>query len=156
MSDYLNLDWVVALMLLSRACEYALQALLYIAAVPKGKYVLTREIVEQRDLSYHFLGKILQALVKNRLLDSQKGPGGGFTLAKHANEVTLLEVIHAIEGPDFLEDCVLGWPHCGGSNPCPVHDQWAGAKEKIHDMFANRTVAQLLDVDKQGGYSFSM
>ena len=136
-------------MLLSRACEYALQALLHIATVPEGQYVLTREIAQKHDLSYHFLGKILQSLVKTRLLDSQKGPGGGFTLVKSADEITLLEVIHAIEGPDFLEGCVLGLPRCGGPNPCPVHDQWVQAKEKVHEMFANRTVAQLLDIAKQ-------
>ena len=136
-------------MLLSRACEYALQALLYIAAAPEGKYVLTREIAEQHELSYHFLGKILQVLVKNRLLNSQKGPGGGFRLAKPASEMTLHELINAIEGPDYLEGCVLGLPYCGGDNPCPVHNQWAQAKEQIHQMFANRTIAQLLDVAKQ-------
>lgn len=136
-------------MLLSRACEYALQALLYIAAVPGEKYILAREIAERHDLSYHFLGKVLQGLVKSGLLTSQKGPGGGFTLAKHASEITLLEVIHAIEGPNVLEGCVLGLPRCGEPNPCPVHNQWAQAKEKIYDMFTNQTVAQLLDVAKQ-------
>ena len=136
-------------MLLSRSCEYALQALLYIAAQPDGQYVLTREIAEQRGLAYHFLSKVLQSLVKSRLLESQKGRGGGFALAKPANEITLLEVIHAIEGPDFLDGCVLGLPRCDASKPCPVHDQWAGAKEKIHNMFADQTVAQLLDVARQ-------
>ena len=136
-------------MLLSRSCEYALQALLYIAAVPEKKYVLTREVAEQCDLSYHFLGKMLQTLVKNRLLNSQKGPGGGFRLAKPPSEITLHEVIDAVEGVDFLTECVLGLPQCDPLRPCPVHDQWAAEKEKIHDMFANRTVAQLLEVAKQ-------
>ena len=143
-------------MLLSRSCEYALQALLYIAAVPTGKYVLTREIAEKCGLSYHFLGKILQGLVKNRLLSSQKGPGGGFMLAKPANEITLLEVIHAIEAPDFLDGCVLGLPRCTSTSPCPVHEQWAETKEKIHQMFADRTVAQLLNVAKQRNYDLSI
>ena len=136
-------------MLLSRACEYALQALLYIAAAPNGKYILAREIAEHHDLSYHFLGKILQGLVKNGLLTSQKGPGGGFMLAKSASEITLLEVIHAIEGPNVLEGCVLGLPRCGEPNPCPVHYHWAQVKEQIYNMFASQTVAQLLDVAKQ-------
>ena len=140
-------------MLLSRACEYALQALLYIATGPEGKYILSREIAEHHDLSYHFLGKVLQILVKNGLLISQKGPGGGFMLAKPASEIKLLEVIHAIEGFNFMEGCVLGLPRCGEPHPCPVHNQWAEAKEQIHNMFASRTVAQLLDVAKQRGSS---
>ncbi len=143
-------------MLLSRSCEYALQALLYIAAVPTGKYILTREIAEKRGLSYHFLGKILPGLVKNRLLSSQKGPGGGFMLAKPANEITLLKVIHAIEAPDFLEGCVLGLPRCDSTSPCPVHEQWAETKEKIHQMFADQTVAQLLNVAEQRNYDLSI
>jgi Rrf2 family protein len=135
-------------MLLSRACEYGLQALLYIAAVPQGKYVLTREVASQCGLSYHFLGKILHDLVKNRLLTSQKGPSGGFTLAKPADEITLLDVINAIEGRDFLSACVLGLSYCGEPNPCPVHSQWVETKEKIHQMFAGRTITQLLEVTR--------
>ena len=136
-------------MLLSRSCQYALQALLYIAEVPKGKYVRTREIAEQCNLSYHFFGKVLQAPVKNRLLTSQKGRGGGVTLAKPANEIMLLEVIHAIEGPDFLEGCVLGSSRCSDTLPCPVRHQWMEIKDKIHHMFGDWTVAQLLDVARQ-------
>ena len=136
-------------MLLSRACEYALQALLYIATVPQGKYVLTREIAEKHNLSYHFLGKVLQILVKNRLLDSQKGRGGGFMLARPANEIFLIEVIDVVDGPDVLDGCVLGLPRCSKEHPCPVHHQWAPAKENIRGIFASRTVTQLLDVLKQ-------
>jgi Rrf2 family protein len=132
-------------MLLSRACEYALQALLHLASVPKGQYVLVREIAEAYELSYPFLGKVIHTLVKNRLLDSQKGRGGGLTLAKPADEITFLEVIRVMEGPDFLQGCVLGLPRCGEPNPCPLHSQWAEVKEGIIQMFANRTVAQLLE-----------
>ena len=143
-------------MLLSRAWEYALQALLYIAVAPEGKYILTREIAQHHNLSYHFLGKVLQTLVKNRLLDSQKGPSGGFALAKAANKITLSEVIHAVEGPDFLEGCVVGLPRCNEMHPCPLHDQWLQIKHHIHNMFTNRTVAQLLDVAKQRGLDLSI
>ena len=136
-------------MLLSRSCQYALQALLYIAEFPKGKYIRTREIAEQCNLSYHFLGKALQAPVKNRLLASQKGRAGGYTLAKLANEITLLEVIHAIEGADFLEGCVLGSSRCSDTTPCPVRHQWVETKEEIHHLFGDWTVAQLLDVARQ-------
>ena len=132
-------------MLLSRACEYALQALIHLAAAPKAQYVLVRDIAEARHLSYPFLGKVVHTLVKNRLLESQKGRGGGLRLARPADQITFLEVIHVMEGPDFLQRCVLGLPRCGEPNPCPLHYQWVEQKENIHNMFANRTVAQLLE-----------
>ncbi len=138
-------------MLLSRSGEYALQALLHMADTPAGQYVLTREISQQHNLASHTLGKVLQTLVKSRLLDSQKGPGGGFKLAKPANEITLLEVIHVTEGPGFLQHgCVFGLPRCSDAHPCPVHHSWTRAKEELHDICANQTVAHLLDAARQG------
>ena len=138
-------------MLLSRTSEYALQALLHLAGAPDGEYVQTQEIAQLHDLARHTLSKILQTLVKNRLLDSQKGPGGGVKLAKPSTEITLLEVAYMTEGPDFLQaGCVFGLPHCSDLHPCPAHEQWMQVKETIHNMFATMTVAQLLDTARQG------
>ena len=132
-------------MLLSRSSEYAIQALLYIAKYGK-KPVLAREIADKQGLAYPFLGKILQSLVKGGFLSSQKGRGGGFSLAIPPNQIKLIQVVHTIEGPNAFDGCVLGLPGCGGLNPCPVHDLWMQTREQISDIFEYRTIAQLLDL----------
>ena len=126
----------------SRSCEYAFQALLYIASAPRWQPVQLQEIAQEYKTSRYFLSKVLQTLVKNGLLSSHKGPGGGFTLAKPSSEITLLEVVCAIKGSDFLEECLLGLPYCRRSRPCPVHE----VKEGIHNLLGSNTIAQLLDI----------
>ena len=68
--------------MLSRACEYAIQASLYLAKKPEREYTLTREISKGLSIPHHFLGKIMQTLVKKGILISHKGPKGGLALSK--------------------------------------------------------------------------
>ncbi|MDP7281977.1 MAG: Rrf2 family transcriptional regulator, partial [Candidatus Poribacteria bacterium] len=82
-------------MLLSRSSEYAVQALLYIAK-SSDKMVLAKEISDRQSLALPFLGKILLSLVKGGLLKSQKGRGGGFSLAVPPDEITLIQMVHII------------------------------------------------------------
>lgn len=132
-------------MLLSRSSEYAIQALLYIAK-SGGKSILAREIANKQGLALPFLGKILQSLVKGGLLVSQKGRGGGFSLAIPPDKIKLIQVVNTIDGIEAFEGCVLGLPGCGGLNPCPVHDLWMETREQISNIFEYRTIAQLLDL----------
>jgi Rrf2 family protein len=86
-------------MKLSRASEYALEALVAIAARETDAPVVSHTIAEERGLPEKFLGKVLLPLVNGRILLSLRGPNGGYRLAKPAREITLLEVIEAVEGP---------------------------------------------------------
>ena len=132
-------------MLLSRSSEYAVQALLYIAKSP-DRMILAKEISARQGLALPFLGKILLSLVKGGLLKSQKGRGGGFSLAVPPDEITLIQMVHIIDGQDAFEGCVFGLPECGEENPCPVHDLWMETRDQISEIFEHRTLAQLLDV----------
>ena len=127
----------------SRQCEYALQAVLYMASKPKGEMTSIRELTRKLDLPYHFLGKILQDLSRKGLLVSLRGPAGGFGLAIPAESITLLRIVEAIDGNAFMNSCVLGFPECSGENPCAAHSKWGPLREGIRTMLVGRTIAQL-------------
>jgi len=127
----------------SRQCEYALQAVIYLALKPGGEMTSIKELARKLDIPYHFLGKILQDLTYKGLLSSQKGPQGGFRLAMPAKDITLFHIIEAVDGVAFTNSCVLGFPECSGQNPCAVHEKWAGVRENIYSMLVNKNIAQV-------------
>lgn len=124
--------------MLSKACSYGLLAVMYVARAKRSSYVPIREICDELDISFHFLTKILQGLTRAGLLLSHTGPKGGVSLAKPAAEITLLDVIHAIDGPHLFNECILGLPGCGHETPCPMHARWAVIREDLKRMFRER------------------
>jgi Rrf2 family protein len=132
-------------MMFSRACEYAIQALIDLAERPPGVYIPVREIAQQCNVPYHFLGKIVQQLSKRGLLSSTKGPKGGITLADSADGITLLQVVEAIDGLDITTRCVMGLPACQDAQPCPLHIDWRNNREQIIDMLTRKTLKQLTE-----------
>jgi Rrf2 family protein len=130
-------------MILSRACEYAIQALLFLREQPPERFVPVKEIASRTGISESFLAKVLGQLVAHRLLASLKGPRGGVRMVKQAKEMTVIEVVAAIDGLGFLRQCVIGLPHCGSDAPCPLHAVWAGLREKIVAMLSARTLVEI-------------
>lgn len=134
-------------MLLSKSCVYGLRASLFLASNQNGEYVSIKELSKQLDISFHFLTKILQQLTAVDLLKSLKGPNGGVRLSKPGDEITLLDVVVAIDGDDLFQECVLGLPGCGREKPCPLHNIWATTRGDIREMLETNT---LLDMAKKG------
>lgn len=127
----------------SRACEYGLRAVLYLAALNHNGYVSIREIGERLNISVPFLTKIFQKLTQAGLMQSLRGPSGGVMFARSPEEITLFDVIVAIDGPDLFTECVLGLPGCGEAAPCPLHDRWKEVRNPIRDLFASTTLAEM-------------
>lgn len=138
--------------LFSRQCEYALQAVMFLALKPPGEMTSIKEMTDRLGIPYHFLGKILQDLTRKGLLISLKGPTGGFSLGMPAKEITLLHIIEAVDGVDFTKDCVLGFPECSGKTPCAVHDQWAGLRDNLSTMLVSRNIAEMARSMKKPEY----
>lgn len=128
--------------LFSRQCEYALQAVTYLALKPEGEMTSIKELAKKLSIPYHFLGKILQDLSYKGLLSSQKGPSGGFGLAMPAKDITLFHIVEAIDGVGFTKNCVLGFPECSGQNPCAVHEKWSGLRDGVYAMLVSKNIAQ--------------
>ncbi len=122
--------------MLSNTCKYALRALIYL-----GKYsredqrIGIRKISEDLRLSSPFLGKILQNLVKQKLLVSTKGPNGGFALAKNAEEISLKDIVVKVDGEEFFTNCLISLEPCRTHDPakplCPVHSQYDRLRNEI-------------------------
>lgn len=129
--------------MMSKSCEYGLRATLYIAARREGSYVSIRDISQELDISFHFLTKILQKLTHNGILKSYRGPSGGVDLARPAKNISLYDIVRAIEERDIFTSCVLGLHGCGEKQPCPLHDHWAGERGRIEKMFRGATLDRL-------------
>ena len=138
-------------MVLSKACNYALRAVLYMAARDPGEFIPILEISESLGISFHFLTKTLQALTQKNILVSNRGPRGGVAFARPPESIALVEVILAIDGPDLFERCVLGLDYCGDDRPCPLHPQWRLVKQRMQDIFENTSLAAVSsEMGRQG------
>jgi Rrf2 family protein len=140
-------------LIFSRQCEYALQAVLYIALKPEGEMSSIKEMTKKLDIPYHFLGKIMQGLSRKGLLRSLKGPTGGFTLGMPAKDITLFHIVEAIDGVGFASNCVMGFPECSGKNPCAVHEHWSDLRDGIYKMLVNKQIADVAKDMKKPMYS---
>src|SRR5215468_6313194 len=127
----------VEFMRLTRASSYALHAVAFMAAQKQNRPVASHHIAKARGIPERFLLKVLKPLVSARLLHSVKGPNGGYRLAKPASEITLLEVIEAVDGP------IRGQaPLSNGDNPAPLDRKL----ETICSQAADQVRAQLQKV----------
>jgi Rrf2 family protein len=136
----------------SRQCEYALQAIMYLALKGEHEKVSIKELTTTLNIPYHFLAKILQDLAHKGILCSQKGLHGGFGLAKSAEEITPLQIIEAIDGDAVLQNCVLGFEQCSETNPCALHDQWKESRDGITRMFMSKNIAEMAKKMKKPQY----
>ena len=127
----------------TKGCLYGIQAAVLIAALRSETFVPIREIGRRLGISHHFLTKVLQELTRAGHMRSFRGPNGGVMLARAAQEMTLKQLIEAVDGPGFFEHCVLGLPGCGSEKPCPLHDQWKGVRSSIDRVLSDVTVAEL-------------
>ena len=138
--------------LFSRQCEYALQAVMYIALKDEREMVSIIDLADTLHIPFHFLAKILQDLTYKRLLVSQKGPAGGFGIARSAQRITLLQIIDAIDGDSFMQDCVLGLAQCSKENPCALHEEWSKSRDGIVSMLTRTGIAEMAGRMKKPQY----
>ncbi|MDX1585188.1 MAG: Rrf2 family transcriptional regulator [Balneolaceae bacterium] len=136
-------------MLLSKSCVYGLRASLFLASNRDRDYVSIREMSDKLNISFHFLTKILQQLSAAGLMESHKGPNGGVRLTKSGSQVNLLEIVAAIDGIEVFTECALGLPGCGSAKPCPLHDQWAEARDGIRIMLEETDLVELAKKGKK-------
>jgi len=133
--------------IITRATEYAIRALLYLARQPRGEVVYKKDICLHQDITPAFLTKILQPLIKEGIVGSQRGVGGGFFLRKDPAEVTLLDVVVAQEGPLFLNECLSEPGSCERDIFCPVHSAWKEVREEMMGTLRRHNFAQLVQTE---------
>lgn len=131
------------MMELTRKGEYAIRGMIYLAAMPPGKVALVSEMAKKMDVPQAFLAKIFQSFAKLGLVNSTRGTGGGFTLARPASEITLREVVEAVEGPITPNRCVLEGVSCSREAHCLVHPVWRKVQTQVHDILEGVTLEEL-------------
>lgn len=127
--------------------------MIYLALhAPSVKKIGIKQISGELDLPAPFLAKILQVLAKNKLLNSSKGPNGGFSLAKDASKITLYEIIRVIDGNDIFDQCLISMRTCyEEGTPCPMHDRYEPVRNEIKKMFQEKNLGSLAtDIRTQG------
>jgi len=142
-------------MQITRASDYAVRVMIHLAGLPPASTVRQAELSKATDVSGHFLSKVLQQLVRARLIRSQRGAGGGYGLAVAAQSVSLLDVVEAIEGPVRLNQCMEEGPSCERKSWCPAHRVWAEAREAVVKVLDGASMSELAERAKDLGTSYS-
>ncbi|MEW6595697.1 MAG: Rrf2 family transcriptional regulator [Thermodesulfobacteriota bacterium] len=132
-------------MRLTRAGEYAVRCVLYLARQGRGVLTSRHEVASRADIPSHFLAKIAQQLARSGIIGITQGAAGGYRLLHEPEEVTLLAVIEAIIGEISLNDCVARPESCATSPLCTVHRVWNRAAAQLRETLRETTFADLLD-----------
>jgi Rrf2 family transcriptional regulator, iron-sulfur cluster assembly transcription factor len=127
----------------TRKGDYAIRGMVYLAMKPMDQMSLISEMATAIDVSQTLLAKIFQDLGKVGLVKSYRGVGGGFLLGRPAAEISLLEIVEAVEGPIVLNRCLLRPGTCGRDAGCTVHPVWKEVQEKMREILGKVTLKQL-------------
>ena len=144
-------------MRLTRAGEYAVRCVLYLCGQDRGLIVPRREVAQSMEIPEQFLGKIAQQLARASILEIVQGAKGGLRLMVAPDQVTLLDVVEAVIGEIYLNDCLLRPSSCSRVNSCAVHHVWLKARAQLRETLASATFAELLkdgacmDLEPLGG-----
>ncbi len=133
-------DWLLRL---TKAGEYAIRAVVFMAIQPEGCLSQRENVSQAQGIPLSFLSKILQRLTVAGLVRSYKGAAGGFALARPAEDITVLEVVKAVEGPLALNACLFDQTECHNQPTCPMHKIWRQCQEKLEATLSQVTFAHL-------------
>lgn len=129
---------------LPQTAEYALRAVYFIAEAPVGAPVPVGDIASALQVPRNYLSKTLHQLAKAGILQSTRGPLGGFQLSRSPDRFTLGEIVRPFL-PAEGRACVLGRPRCSDLTPCAAHFRWREAADRMRHFFDHTTVADLLN-----------
>jgi Rrf2 family protein len=129
--------------MLSKTGLHAARAVVALARLPDGTYAGAARIAQEIGAPQNYLGKLLKALAEEGLVESQKGLGGGFRLARDPQEISLLDIVEPIEHISRWSGCILGRPACSESEPCAIHNRWKAVRDAYLRMLQRTTVAEL-------------
>lgn len=139
-------------MIITRATEYAIRAILYMSKFPAGEIVLKKDICRTQHITPAFLTKIFQPLVKEGIVGSQRGVGGGFYLCREPKDITVYDIFKIQEDPLYINKCLVKEGNCERDKYCAVHDAWREVREGMVQQLSRYNFASLA-VDQQNNLS---
>jgi Rrf2 family protein len=137
--------------MLSLTCKTAIKAVIYLASkFDSGEKAGIKEIAEFIDASEHTVGKMLQTLVKEKVINSAKGPTGGFYITSEQKNQPIVKVIMAIDGIEVFDECGLGLSKCSAMHPCPMHNDYKDIRDRFKAMCEQKKVSDLCQTVNNG------
>ncbi len=130
--------------MLTRTGLHAVRALLALARLPEGAFAGAAHIASTIGAPQNYLGKLLKNFIAEGLVESQKGLGGGFRLARSPETISLFDILEPIEHVSRWSGCILGQPECRDDAQCAIHDQWKKVRNNYLHMLTHTTLADLL------------
>lgn len=131
---------------LGRRADYSLRAVLHLSRHDDGSYRSSRAIAEAMDVPVTWLPQLLAALGDAGIVESVTGRAGGHRLARRPADITLLQVVDAVE-PERTPTCVMRGGPCAWEGRCAFHEPWAAAKQALLDRLAATTFAEVVELD---------
>lgn len=132
--------------MLNYTCKTAIKAILYLSARSSaGEKAGIKEIAMHIDASEHTVGKILQTMARQGLINSLKGPTGGFYLSDKQQQQPISNIVETIEGKQVFSECGLGLSRCSAAHPCPIHNEYKVARDLLEKLFREKRVCDLRD-----------
>jgi len=129
-------------MQITRQADYAIRAVLYLSKLGPSQRAATSTVAQEQRIPPSFLAKIISQLSIAGLLHTSRGARGGVTLARSAEDITLLEVVEAIDGPIALNECVTDQASCSFGEECPLRPVWCDAQDDLVQRLKSTNFAQ--------------
>lgn len=137
--------------MLSLTCKTAIKAVIFLASrTERGEKAGIREIAEYIEASEHTVGKMLQSLVKENVINSSKGPNGGFYVTAKQKNNAIINVIVAIDGKEVFNECGLGLSKCSATHPCPMHKDYKKIRDGFKAICQQKKVSDLCETVNEG------
>jgi Rrf2 family protein len=131
-------------MQITRQADYALRAMLYLAQLEPTQRAATSQIAEEQHIPPSFLAKIISQLSIAGLIHTSRGARGGVSLARSPEEISVLEVVEAIDGPIALNECTHGTSACPFGENCPLRPLWCETQSELVERLRTTTFSQFL------------
>jgi Rrf2 family protein len=136
--------------MLSNTCKYAIRSLIYIANYAgKEKKIGIKKITKDLNIPSFFLGKILQKMVRKELLNSVKGPNGGFSLARDPEEISLYDIVMNVEGEGYFNNCIIRLEPCScfteEISTCPIHKRFNQIRNELVTFYQETSLADIIE-----------
>jgi Rrf2 family protein len=135
-------------MLITRETDYAVRTVLYLAR-DRDRTANVTEVAHAMHIPKSFLAKVLQRLVRHHILTSMRGVKGGFRLARKPSEISLLDIMEAVQGPAGINVCAIDSKRCHLSATCSVHPVWVEIRQELEKRLKRQTIGKLVGTRKQ-------
>ncbi len=130
--------------MISNNSKTAIKAVIYLCSQFESETKSSiKDVANYINANEHTVAKILQQLVKHEIINSVKGPSGGFFISIKQQSLPIITIVQAIEGQKIFKDCGLGLSKCSAQHPCPIHEDYKQARDIVEDLFKSKKVADL-------------